>query len=257
MNLRDRTADSRFLLRDRAGQFTQSFDTVLASTGIEAVKIPPRSPRANACAERFVLTARTEVTGRYSSSASDTCSRSWPDTKPTTTDDDPTAAASCARPGPTTPSPAPPGNASSAAPPSAASSTNTSRLRKIPGQRRWPSSDTPLANIDGTYGRAISNIGGLWSGPQDDPPAAAALPGRPDLGEGHLVEVDRQVPGGGDGHDLRYRADDVSEGDGARATIRATVYMAATPPGSRPISQLGLFPQGHSHRSRGAVSAAA
>jgi hypothetical protein len=76
---------------------------------------------------------------------------------------------------------------------------------------------SPLANIDGTYGRAISNIGGLWSGPQDDPPAAAALPGRPGLGEGHLVEVDRQVPGGGDGHDLRYRADDVSEGDGARA----------------------------------------
>jgi hypothetical protein len=51
---------------------------------------------------------------------------------------------------------------------------------------------SPLANIDGTYGRAISNIGGLWSGPQDDPPAAAALPGRLDLGEGHLVDVDRQ-----------------------------------------------------------------
>jgi putative transposase len=32
--------------------------------GIEAVKIPPRSPRANSYAEGFVLTARTEVTDR-------------------------------------------------------------------------------------------------------------------------------------------------------------------------------------------------
>jgi putative transposase len=54
----------RFLVRDRAGQFTASFDAVLAGAGLEAVKIPPRSPRANAHAERFVRTARTEVTGR-------------------------------------------------------------------------------------------------------------------------------------------------------------------------------------------------
>jgi transposase InsO family protein len=64
MDLGDRAADFRFLVRDRAGQFTASFDAALASTGIEAVKIPPRSPRANAYAERFVLTARTEVTDR-------------------------------------------------------------------------------------------------------------------------------------------------------------------------------------------------
>jgi putative transposase len=62
MDLGDRAAEFRFLVRDRAGQFTQSFDAALASAGIQTVKIPPRSPRANAYAERFVLTARTEVT---------------------------------------------------------------------------------------------------------------------------------------------------------------------------------------------------
>jgi transposase InsO family protein len=64
MDLGERAAGFRFLVRDRAGQVTASFDAVLADAGIEAVKIPPRSPRANAYAERFVLTARTEVTDR-------------------------------------------------------------------------------------------------------------------------------------------------------------------------------------------------
>jgi len=64
IDLGDRAADFRFLIRDRAGQFTDSFDAVLASAGIQPLKIPPRSPRANAYAERFVLTARTEVTDR-------------------------------------------------------------------------------------------------------------------------------------------------------------------------------------------------
>jgi|ERR1017187_159905 transposase InsO family protein len=48
----------------RAGQFSASFDAVLADAGIEAIKIPPRSPRANAFAERLVLTVPTEVTDR-------------------------------------------------------------------------------------------------------------------------------------------------------------------------------------------------
>ena len=46
MDLGDRAEDARFLVPDRAGQFTESFDAVLANVGIEAVKIPPRSPRA-------------------------------------------------------------------------------------------------------------------------------------------------------------------------------------------------------------------
>src|SRR5271167_1368050 len=64
MDLGGRAADFRFLVRDRAGQFTAAFDAVLTGAGIAVVKIPPRSPRANCYAERFVLTARTEVTDR-------------------------------------------------------------------------------------------------------------------------------------------------------------------------------------------------
>jgi transposase InsO family protein len=53
-----------FLIRDRAGQFTAAFDTVLADAGITVLKIPPRSPRANGYTVRFVLTIRTELTDR-------------------------------------------------------------------------------------------------------------------------------------------------------------------------------------------------
>jgi putative transposase len=64
MDLDDRATTFRFPVRDRAGQFTTTFDSVLAGAGIATVKIPPRCPRANCFAERFVLTARTELTDR-------------------------------------------------------------------------------------------------------------------------------------------------------------------------------------------------
>jgi putative transposase len=64
MDLGERAAQFKFLVRHRAAQFTDAFDAVLAAVGIEVVKIPPRSPRANAYAERWVRTALAEVTDR-------------------------------------------------------------------------------------------------------------------------------------------------------------------------------------------------
>jgi transposase InsO family protein len=64
MDLGEHANRFRVLIRDRAGQFTEAFDAVLAAAGIEAVKIPPHSPRTNAYSERWVRTARSECTDR-------------------------------------------------------------------------------------------------------------------------------------------------------------------------------------------------
>ena len=64
MDLGQRTASVKFLIRDRAGQFTSSFDAVFTAAGIRIVASPPQAPKANAICERVIGTLRRELLDR-------------------------------------------------------------------------------------------------------------------------------------------------------------------------------------------------
>ena len=64
MDLGDRAAQFKILIRDRDSKFTSVFDAVFASEGIGILRIPVRAPQANAIAERWIATVRRELLDR-------------------------------------------------------------------------------------------------------------------------------------------------------------------------------------------------
>ncbi|WP_256726018.1 transposase [Streptomyces sp. IMTB 2501] len=59
-----RSADGCTRCSSWDGEFSDGFDAVLADAGVQALLSPPRSPKANAFAERWVGTVRRESTDR-------------------------------------------------------------------------------------------------------------------------------------------------------------------------------------------------
>lgn len=64
MTIGKRTEDLRFLIRDRDTKFAATFDTVFADIGIAVLRSPPRAPKANAYAERWISSIGRECLDR-------------------------------------------------------------------------------------------------------------------------------------------------------------------------------------------------
>ena len=64
MDLGHRATPVKFLIRDRAGQFTGSFDAVFTAEGVRILASPPQAPRANAICARIIGTLRLELLDR-------------------------------------------------------------------------------------------------------------------------------------------------------------------------------------------------
>jgi hypothetical protein len=58
--LQERGCSAKFLIHDRDSKYSGPFDEVFRTEGVRVIRTPLRAPRANAFAERWIRTVRTE-----------------------------------------------------------------------------------------------------------------------------------------------------------------------------------------------------
>ena len=61
LDLGERAAPVKYLIRDRDSRFTVAFDAVFEAEGVQILRSPVRAPRANAICERLIGTLRREL----------------------------------------------------------------------------------------------------------------------------------------------------------------------------------------------------
>ncbi len=64
LQLDKRVQDVKFLIRDRNSKFTEIFDAVFTSEGIQIIRTPIQAPRANSIMERWIGSLRREILDR-------------------------------------------------------------------------------------------------------------------------------------------------------------------------------------------------